>query len=129
MRDRCNIPSNHAYKNYGGRGIKVCDAWDNSFSTFENWAHSTGYSDELTIDRIDVDGDYSPENCRWATRKEQSNNKRNNCILTINGETKTLSEWSELSGISVSTIWARINVYGWDIKDAVFKPVMGSKNG
>lgn len=129
MRDRCNNESHHAYMNYGGRGITVCDEWNDDYLCFEKWANENGYSKDLTLDRIDVDGNYEPSNCRWATRKEQANNKRTNRVLTINGETKTLSEWSEISGISVSTIWARMNVYGWDEEHAVFTPLRNSVNG
>ena len=125
MKDRCTNPKHHAYMSYGGRGIKVCNEWINDFATFEDWALSHGYNDGLTIDRIDVDGDYCPTNCRWATRKEQANNKTNNRIIVVNGESKTLSEWSAISGVSTGTIWARINIYGWNAEKAVFTPVRG----
>lgn len=121
MKERCNTPSNSCYKHYGARGIKVCKEWD-SYLAFKEWALANGYSEELTIDRIDVDGDYKPANCRWATRKEQANNKTSSHYLTINGERKTIMEWSEISGVGHSTIWARLK-YGWNEYDAVFKPV------
>lgn len=93
MKARCFNPNNRSYNHYGGRGITICDEWKNHFDVFEAWAINNGYSDELTIDRINVNGNYEPSNCRWATMLEQNNNKRNNVYLTENGETKTLTEW------------------------------------
>ena len=120
MRERCTTPSQNRYKNYGGKGIKVCSEWDD-YSVFKEWALNNGYSDELSIDRIDVNGDYCPENCRWATVKQQNNNRRSNHYLIIDGIKKTATEWSEISGIKPATIIARHN-RGWSDKDAVFKP-------
>lgn len=93
MRDRCGNPNNRSYPYYGGRGIVVCEEWKNDFTPFYNWAVANGYSDEMTIDRIDGDGNYEPSNCRWATRKDQTRNR---------GITRkfTLSEIAEIEGIS-----------------------------
>ena len=103
MRGRCNNPKNHAYERYGGRGIKVCEEWQD-FSAFEEWAMKNGY-DPLapkgvkTIDRIDVNGDYSPSNCRFVDYKTQSENRRNTIRIEINGETKTLLDWCRVYGV------------------------------
>lgn len=113
MKYRCNNPSNTAYKYYGGRGIKVCQEWMNGFSVFLSWAKENGYSDDMELDRIDPNGDYCPENCRWVTHREQMNNTRRNLshkYLTINGETKTILEWCKISGISPHIMSSRINI-------------------
>ena len=120
MRKRCGDPNS---KEYGGRGIKICDEWLNSFQAFYEWAMENGYSNDLTIDRIDVNGDYCPENCRWATRQTQSNNTRANHYITYNGETRTLSEWAKHTGLKYSTLRSRINLYKWDAEKALSFPV------
>lgn len=117
MKDRCNNPNHISYKNYGGRGIKVCEEWQ-SFDAFKTWAIKSGYKRELTLDRIDVNGNYEPSNCRWVSRKVQAVNRRNNRIISVDGEAKTLSEWAEESGICQTTIRGRIE-YGWDVEQAV----------
>ena len=100
MKNRCYNPSRKKYKIYGGRGITVCDEWKNNFENFFNWAKNNGYMENLTLDRINVNGNYCPENCRWATAKEQANNTRKNRKITINGTTKNLCEWLEIYKIS-----------------------------
>lgn len=112
MKARCYNKSHVAYKNYGGRGVTVCDEWRNSFESFYGWAMSHGYQNDLTIDRIDNDGNYCPENCRWATALEQATNKRNVILLKIRGETKPISEWSRETGLSKECIKYRIKS-GW----------------
>lgn len=109
MRERCTRAKHPYYHSYGGRGISVCDEWQ-SFYNFKNWAENNGYSDTLTLDRIDVNGNYFPDNCRWVTMKTQANNKSTNHYITINNETMTLSECSERFGIPKSTIrWREMN--------------------
>lgn len=103
MMDRCENPNVQNYGLYGGRGIRVCDEW-HDIQEFEKWAEQTGYEPGLTLDRIDVNGDYCPNNCRWATRKEQANNRRNTIYITFLGETHTLSEWAEILGVNRSTL-------------------------
>ena len=121
MRERCNRRKHPYYKNYGGRGIVVCNEWD-EFTAFREWAYENGYSDELTIDRIDNNGNYEPSNCRWVTVKEQQNNKRNNRRITYQGETYTLTQLAEKIGMNKTTLKERLNM-GWSVEDAVERPV------
>ena len=104
---RCSEPTCKDFKYYGARGIKVCYEWLNDFQAFYDWAMSNGYKEGLTIDRIDANGNYEPSNCRWATMKEQSNNKRNNVLITFKGETHTLKQWSEIIGVNYYTMHKR----------------------
>src|SRR5206468_5416157 len=104
MKQRCYNQENKNYKHYGGRGVNVCDEWLDDFMNFYNWSMENGYKKGLTIDRIEVNGSYEPSNCRWITKKEQQYNKRNNLYITINGVTKTITEWAKTSGLSRSTI-------------------------
>lgn len=103
MMDRCYRKNAHNYSFYGGRGIKVCDEWQD-IESFAIWCEHSNYREGLTLDRIDVDGNYEPSNCKWSTRKEQANNRRNTVYVTIDGVTKTLSQWADFVGISHSTI-------------------------
>lgn len=130
MKKRCYLPSMPTYKHYGGRGITVCEEWlgNNGLQNFYDWAMANGYTDDLTIDRIDVNGNYEPNNCRWVTMKVQANNKRNNRYLEVDGDTVTMSELSEASGIPYSSLWRRIEK-GMDIKEASLTPIDESKVG
>ena len=98
MKSRCYNKNNKKYKNYGGRGIKICDEWVNDFSTFYKWAISNGYEKGLSIDRIDVDGNYEPSNCRWANNDIQSHNKRLDKLYTYNGKTMSVVDWCKEIG-------------------------------
>lgn len=123
IKQRCLNPKSPAYHDYGGRGISVCDEWKNDFMSFRTWALSLGYKDnanrgEYTIDRINNNGDYCPENCRLTTMKEQGNNKRNNLVITIDGTTLTLSQWAEKMNISNKLIRNRL-YSGWSEYDAI----------
>lgn len=110
MKQRCMNKNRNSFNNYGGRGITVCDCWKDSFERFREWAISNGYSDNLTIDRIDVNGDYCPENCRWITNDEQQNNRRNNHFVEYHGHRYTLAQLSRKLNIAESTLWRIANV-------------------
>ena len=118
MKRRCYDEKTEAYKNYGSRGITVCDEWLVSFESFRDWANTHGYKPGLTIDRIDNDKGYSHSNCRWTTEKVQSNNRRTNHILTLNDESHTISEWSDIVGISRTVLQSRIS-NGWSVERAL----------
>ena len=120
MKGRCYNPHNPRYDRWGGRGIKVCDEWKESFEAFYSWALSRGYNDDLTIDRIDNDGDYTPENCRWATQKEQSRNRSTNINITIGNSTRTLTEWCEIFNLDFKTVNARYQRNGFIGIDELF---------
>lgn len=127
MKTRCNPQKTNInnWEDYGGRGIKVCEEWldkKHGFSNFYSWSIENGYADDLTIDRIDVNGNYEPINCRWATRKEQSRNTRTNRLIEYNGEVKCLAEWSEIFHIPQDTLKARIDKYNWSIEKALKTP-------
>lgn len=120
MRKRCNNPNNTEYGSYGGRGISICKKWD-SFTAFlqDMGEKPSGTS----IDRIDVNGNYEPSNCRWATQEEQSNNTRRTIRVTIDGETKSLKQWSEVYGMDYKLVNSRVSVLGWSPVDALTKKV------
>ena len=122
MIQRCNNPNQQAYADYGGRGIDVCDEW-HRFENFMRWAQRTGYRDDLTIDRIDVNGGYNPFNCRWSTMREQQRNRRNNVNITFHGVTRCLSNWAQTLGVNVQTLRERIFHLGWDVERALTTPV------
>lgn len=108
MNKRCHLESDIRYDNYGRRGIYVCDDWRDNYDAFKNWSYENGYADNLSIDRIDNDDGYSPENCRWTDRFTQANNTRRSRHVTYNGVTHSISEWSRLLGIHKATLRDRI---------------------
>lgn len=123
MKARCTNPNSTYYDNYGGRGIKVCDEWMNPFESFRNWALSSGYNEDAergkcTLDRIDVNGNYEPANCRWISSVAQANNRRSNRIYSYNGEEHNITEWANIMGISPKTVFNRI-YSGWDFEKAI----------
>lgn len=110
MKQRCLNPRCKAYRNYGARGIGICDPWM-EFEPFCEWALSSGYTKGADIDRIDNDGDYTPENCRWIDRRTNLNNRRVTTMLTVNGETRSRTEWEDIAGINRGTVkyWVHAN--------------------
>lgn len=105
MNLKCYDETHKSYSCYGGRGISVCEEWRKDYLPFREWALSNGYKDNLTIDRIDVNGNYEPSNCRWATIRQQANNRRTNHVIEANGEKHTLKEWSEILSVSEYVAW------------------------
>lgn len=127
MKVRCYYKKHDRYQNYGGRGIKVCDEWKNDFSRFKDWALKNGYDDELTIDRIDNDADYSPSNCRWITNSQQQKNRSDTLKVKINGIEKTLEQWCEIKGVKKGTvIWRKRN--NWPVEKWFTEPKRNTKN-
>ena len=126
MKSRATNPNVKDFKYYGEKGVTVCEEWENNFKAFEKWALSNAYSDDLTIDRINSDKEYSPDNCRWADIETQNNNKRNNHYLTHNRKTMTIAEWAKEIGISDKIIRNRLR-RGWTIEKALTTPVKKQK--
>lgn len=129
MWERCTNPHHSSYHLYGGRGISVCSEWK-SFEVFRAWALEQGYDESAprgayTLDRVETDGNYSPDNCRFATDREQANNKRNNRRFTMNGETHTAAEWARITGVTSETIRARVDKLGWPVERALTTPCRG----
>lgn len=128
MKSRCYNPGSDRYDSYGARGITVCDEWRESYVEFEKWALLSGYNDLLTIDRINVNGNYEPSNCRWSTNVEQGNNKTNNIIVKYNGEKHTLSEWARITKINYNTLYYRLYVKHMSLDD-VFSDIVLESDG
>lgn len=123
IRGRCCRTNNPAYSLYGGRGIMICDDWKNSFEAFARWALANGYQDDLTIERIDYNKGYMPENCKWISMGEQANNRRSNVSITFNNETHNLSQWCKIYGKEYNLVYNRIHKNKWDFERAMFEPV------
>ena len=121
IKTRCFNKKYTGYKYYGGRGIKVCDLWL-EYEYFKEWALQSGYNDDLQIDRIDNNGDYSPDNCRWVEQKKQNRNTSRNRYFEIDGQKKCMAEWCEYYGINRQVVELRIKS-GWDVEEAFRKPV------
>lgn len=120
MKDRCYNVHSPSYYRWGGRGITICDEWKDNFSAFYSWAMENGYSENLTIDRIDNNGNYEPINCRWATIGEQSRNRESNVVIQIGNSKRTLREWCEIFELEYGTILARYHSNGFESIDDLF---------
>lgn len=120
IKSRCLNSNTVAYKDYGGRGISICDEWKNSFEAFRDWAYANGYKEGVSIDRIDNNGNYCPDNCKWVISVVQANNRRSNNLITYNGETLTVTEWAEKLGKNPKTIFNRL-YSGWSPIEAITK--------
>lgn len=120
---RCNNENDPAYKNYGGRGISVCDKWtgEDGMKRFFDWSFENGYKDDLEIDRINVDGNYEPSNCRWATSKQQNRNRRDNIQIKYKGKTQTLPDWCDELGLEYNMVYLRYR-RGWDVERMFTQP-------
>ena len=122
MKQRCYNPNSQNYCNYGKRGIIICDEWRYDFNKFQEWSLNNGYKEGLTIDRIDVNGDYEPNNCRWVTQLIQQRNKRSNKLITYKGKTHCISEWAEIFNIPRKCLEYRVRK--WNDLERVFnRPV------
>lgn len=123
IKNRCYNQKDKKYKNYGGRGIKVCDEWLNDFEAFYTWSLSHGYEKGLEIDRIDNNGNYEPDNCRYTTRRENMLNRNNTIKIKFRGEEKPLLKWCEELNLPYGTIYSRIYDYGWSTDKALSAPI------
>lgn len=124
---RCYNHNASNYKNYGGRGIAMCEEWRDSFESFRSWANENGYSDMSTIDRINNELGYSPDNCRWATPSTQAKNRRSTVAVTVDGVTMTLSEWADTLGYSRSIFHSRAKLYNTSVSEQVIALVRRHK--
>lgn len=127
IKDRCYNKKCKSYCYYGGRSISMCDEWQNDYLKFKEWAINNGYEKNLTIDRIDVNGNYSPTNCRWVDFKKQANNRTNSHYLIFNNERRTISEWADYLNIKENILRQRIFA-GWSVERAITQPVRRIKN-
>ena len=128
MKRRCNDPQNKRYAQYGGRGIKVCPEWEHDYLAFRSWAVSAGYQDNLTIDRIDVNKGYFPENCRWVTPDEQMNNMTKNHMISYHGKRLSMSQWAKEFGLTYGAMNHRIQ-RGWSMERIENTPERRSGRG
>lgn len=123
IKSRCYYAGHKSYNNYGGRGITMCDEWANSSEAFIKWALSSGYADDMTIERIDVNGNYTPENCKWIPAKDQAKNRRSCRVYTYNGKTQNLTNWCNELQLPYKNIHNRLVKLGWSFERAISEPI------
>lgn len=123
MKHRCLNPNFSKYKNYGHRGISICDEWKDNFPNFLNWSLNNGYQENLTLDRVDVNGNYEPSNCRWVSQKDQQRNRTNTIYVFFKEQSKPLIQWCEELNLPYTTMKSRINVLKWDVEKAFTTPI------
>lgn len=128
IKGRCYNQSDDAFEDYGARGITMCDEWKSDYAAFKTWAINSGYKNELSIDRVDNNAGYTPCNCRWATPKQQANNRRNNILVEYNGKRQSISDWSKDTGFSYRMISTRLKA-GWEVEKALEYPSKRNKGG
>ena len=119
MRNRCYNKNDNRYYCYGAKGITICDEWLNSFETFMEWSMNNGYTDGLSIDRIDCSKMYCPDNCRWVDINVQANNKSTNRVYEYNDEKHTIAEWARIYNMNYKKLWKRLVAFGWDVERAL----------
>lgn len=127
LKERCSNPNVDSYKSHGARGIKVCEKWLKFWNFYDDmyltYLLTSAEENKLSLDRINNDGDYCKENCRWATAKEQARNRRTSRFITIDDQTKTLAQWCEEKGIKHSLVTTRMREMGWSIEKAILEPI------
>lgn len=128
MKDRCRNKNNKYYERYGGRGISICEQWKEDFEEFKKWSYENGYTEGLSIDRRDNDGNYTPDNCRWVDQTTQNRNKSNVVWIELEGEVKRLIEWAEELDIKPSILHDRMRA-GWEAKDVLNPNIRKSRLG
>lgn len=127
MFERCYKPLDKSYKYYGKRGICICDEWLQNRRNFYQWATNNGYKDNLTLERIDVNGNYCPENCKWITMQDKQSNKTNNVFITYKGLKLTVTQWERKLNMPIGTLTGRIKRYGWTVERALTTPIVPRK--
>lgn len=123
IKGRCYRPSHSSYYCYGAKGIKMCEEWKNNYTAFRDWAHNAGYADDLSIERIDINKDYCPENCTWIPLGDQSKNRSTSVVYEYNGKKQILKDWCREYNMPYNSVHSRIKYHGWSFEKALFTPI------